>query len=163
MLKGIKAKGANPGGFSMGLVTADEFGMKLDFADPARFHLLGLGTGAVTVFNETVSIADVLHNICRFFAHESCGQCTPCREGTAWMLKITDRMRRGRGRREDLDILIDVGDRIGIGPGTTICGLADGAGWPVKTAIRKFRAEFESYIKKGERSSLLSLEMAGSH
>lgn len=163
MLKGIKAKGANPGGFSMGIVTADEFGMKLDFSDPAKYQLLGLGTGAVTVFNENTSIADVLHNICRFFAHESCGQCTPCREGTDWMLKITDRIRRGQGRREDLDILIDVADRVGITPGTTICGLADGAGWPVKTAIRKFRNEFESYIKTGEKSSLLSLEVVGSH
>jgi NADH-quinone oxidoreductase subunit F len=95
---------------------------------------------------------DVLHNTCQFFAHESCGQCTPCREGTGWMLKITDRMRRGQGRKEDLDILIEVGDRIGIMPGTTICGLADGAGWPVKTAIRKFRDEFEAAIRSGEKS-----------
>ena len=94
-------------------------------------------------------MVDVLHNVCQFFSHESCGQCTPCREGTGWMLKIIDRMRRGQGRREDLDILVDVADRIGIMPGTTICGLADGAGWPVKTAIRKFRAEFEAAIKSG--------------
>ena len=84
-------------------------------------------------------MVDVLHNVCQFFSHESCGQCTPCREGTGWMLKITERLRRGKGRREDLDILVDVADRIGIMPGTTICGLSDGAGWPVKTAIRKFR------------------------
>ena len=66
------------------------------------------------------------------------------------MLKIVERMRRGQGRSEDLDILIDVADRIGIMPGTTICGLADGAGWPVKTAIRKFRGEFEAAIKSGD-------------
>jgi len=70
----------------------------------------------------------VCYNIARFFAHESCGQCTPCREGTAWMLKILDRMRHGEGRKEDLEILADVGHRIGIIPGTTICGLSDGAG-----------------------------------
>ena len=79
------------------------------------------------------------------------------------MLKITDRLRRGQGRREDLDILIDVADRMGIIPGTTICGLSDGAGWPVKTAIRKFRAEFEAAIKSGRKSVVKSLPMAGAH
>ncbi len=113
---------------------------------------MGLGTAAVTVFDETTSIVDVLYNICRFFAHESCGQCTPCREGTAWMLKITDRIRRGQGRMEDLQILEEVGDSIGIMPGTTICGLADGAGWPVKTAIRKFRGEMEEFIRSGRKT-----------
>ena len=79
-------------------------------------------------------------------------------------MKITDRLRRGQGRREDLDILVDVADRIGIMPGTTICGLADGAGWPVKTAIRKFRAEFEAAIKDGTRSQYAkSLALVGAH
>jgi NADH-quinone oxidoreductase subunit F len=150
--KGRRAKAANPGGISMGFVKADEFHMPLDFNGPGRFGCLGLGTAAVTVIDDQTSMVDVLHNTCQFFAHESCGQCTPCREGTGWMLKITDRMRRGQGRREDLDILIEVGDRIGIMPGTTICGLADGAGWPVKTAVRKFRDEFEAAIRSGETS-----------
>ena len=89
--------------------------------------------------------------LCRFFAHESCGQCTPCREGTGWMMKITDRIRRGHGRLEDLNVLLDVGEPIGIMPGTTICGLADGAAWPVKNAVTKFRAEFEELIRTGRR------------
>src|SRR6185369_16890416 len=153
-----------PGGISMGIMTETEFDTTLDFNGPGKVGCLGLGTAAVTVFDEDTSIVDVLYNICRFFAHESCGQCTPCREGTGWMLKIADRMRRGQGRREDLDILIDVGDRIGIMPGTTICGLADGAGWPVKTAVRKFRHEFEAAIRDGYRSPYAkSLAMAGSH
>jgi NADH-quinone oxidoreductase subunit F len=105
----------------------------------------------VTIFDETTSIVDVLYNICRFFAHESCGQCTPCREGTGWMMKIMDRMRDGQGRKEDLDILDEVAKSIGIMPGTTICGLADGAGWPVKNAIAKFRPELESIIKTGHK------------
>ena len=138
-----------------------EFDTPLDFAGPGKAGCLGLGTAAVIVFDEATSIVDVLYNICRFFEHESCGQCTPCREGTGWMLKIVDRMRRGQGRREDLDILIEVGDKIGIMPGTTICGLADGAGWPVKTAVRKFHAEFESYIKEGTKSTALPL--VGAH
>jgi NADH-quinone oxidoreductase subunit F len=159
--KGRKAKAAIPGGLSMGFMTEKEFDTPLDFAGPGRCGCLGLGTAAVTIIDDQTSMVDVLYNICRFFEHESCGQCTPCREGTGWMLKIVDRIRKGQGRREDLDILIEVGDRIGIMPGTTICGLADGAGWPVKTAVRKFRAEFESYIKDGSRSK--SLPLVGAH
>ncbi len=152
--KGRKAKGCIPGGISMGIMTEAEFDTPLDFNGPGRVGCLGLGTAALTVFDETTSIVDVLYNICRFFAHESCGQCTPCREGTGWMMKIMDRMRRGQGRREDLDILDEVAKSIGIMPGTTICGLADGAGWPVKNAVAKFRPELESYIRKGERTTL---------
>ena len=95
--KGRKAKGCIPGGISMGLMTEAEFDTPLDFTGPGKVGCLGLGTAAVTVFDDQTSIVDVLHNICRFFAHESCGQCTPCREGTGWMLKILDRMRRGPG------------------------------------------------------------------
>jgi NADH-quinone oxidoreductase subunit F len=153
--KGRKAKGCIPGGISMGLMTEAEFDTPLDFNGPGKVGCLGLGTAAVTIFDEETSIADVLHNICRFFEHESCGQCTPCREGTGWMYKITDRLRRGQGRLEDLQILEEIGDKIGIMPGTTICGLADGAGWPVKQAIRKFRKELEQYIKSGQKTKAL--------
>jgi NADH-quinone oxidoreductase subunit F len=153
--KGRKAKGCIPGGISMGLMTEAEFDTALDFAGPGKVGCLGLGTAAVTIFDEETSIADVLYNICRFFEHESCGQCTPCREGTGWMLKIADRLRRGQGRLEDLQILEEVGDKIGIMPGTTICGLADGAGWPVKQAVRKFRKELESYIRSGQKTKAL--------
>jgi NADH-quinone oxidoreductase subunit F len=159
--KGRKAKGCIPGGISMGLMTEAEFNTPLDFSGPGKVGCLGLGTAAVTVFDEETSIVDVLHNICRFFAHESCGQCTPCREGTGWMLKIMERLRSGQGRLEDLKILEEVGDNVGIMPGTTICGLADGAGWPVKNAIRKFRGEFEQYIRRGERTRLP--ELVGAH
>lgn len=147
--KGRKAMGCIPGGISMGLMTEPEFDTPLDFNGPGKVGCLGLGTGAVTVFDEQTNIADVLYNITRFFEHESCGQCTPCREGTGWMMKIADRIRRGQGRIEDLNILAEVGNAIGIMPGTTICGLADGAGWPVKNAITKFRAEFEALIRSG--------------
>ena len=140
-----------------------EYDIPLDFNGPGKVGCLGLGTAAITVIDDQTSMVDVLHNVCQFFAHESCGQCTPCREGTGWMLKITDRLRRGQGRREDLDILVEVADRIGIMPGTTICGLADGAGWPVKTAIRKFRAEFEAAIRGGRKSVVRTLQLAGVH
>ncbi len=159
--KGRRAKGCIPGGISMGVMTEKEFDTPLDFNGPGKVGCLGLGTAAVTVFDETTSIVDVLYNLCRFFEHESCGQCTPCREGTGWMLKIAERLRRGQGRLEDLKILEEVGNNMGIMPGTTICGLADGAGWPVKTAIRKFRSEFEEYIRSGSKSEQRVL--AGAH
>jgi NADH-quinone oxidoreductase subunit F len=159
--KGRKPKGAIPGGISMGVLTEKELDTPLDFNGPAKVGCLGLGTAAVTVFDEKTPIVDVLHNCCRFFAHESCGQCTPCREGTGWMLKITERMRRGQGRVEDLDILAEVGKSIGTMPGTTICGLADGAGWIVKNIISKFRPELEESIRQGRKSEAPVL--AGAH
>ena len=146
--KGRKAKAAVPGGISMGLLSAAEFDCPLDFAGPGRYGCLGLGTAAVTVLDETVPIVDFLHNTTRFMAHESCGQCTPCREGIAWALTMLNRIKAGKGRLRDLDLILEIGDNIGIIPGTTICGLADGAAWPMKNAIRKFRAEFEEYIKR---------------
>jgi NADH-quinone oxidoreductase subunit F len=146
--KGRKAKAAIPGGISMGLLSESELDTPLDFAGPGRVGCLGLGTAAVVVLDETVSMVDFLHNSCRFFAHESCGQCTPCREGTAWSLTMLNRIRAGKGRLKDLDLLLEIGDTMGIIPGTTICGLSDGAAWPMKNAIRKFRGEFEEYIRR---------------
>ena len=146
--KGRQAKAVVPGGISMGVLSADELDCPLDFVGPGKYGCLGLGTAAVTVVDETVSMVDFLHNTTRFFAHESCGQCTPCREGTSWALAMLDRIRAGKGRLKDLELLLEIGDTIGIVPGTTICGLADGAAWPIKNAIRKFRDEFEAYIKQ---------------
>ena len=104
----------------------------MDFSAPLRVGCLGLGTACVVVLDETYPIVDFLHNSCRFFAHESCGQCTPCREGTHWAVQMMERIKAGRGRLVDLDLLLEIGDTIGIIPGTTICGLADGAAWPIK-------------------------------
>jgi NADH-quinone oxidoreductase subunit F len=150
--KGRKAKAVIPGGLSMGFMTEAELDTPLDFNGPGKVGCLGLGTAAVVVIDDKTSMVDVLYNSCRFFAHESCGQCTPCREGTAWMTKILARIRRGGGEVSDLDQLLEIAGGIGIMPGTTICGLADGAAWPVKNAITKFRAEFEEYIRSGQRS-----------
>ena len=145
--KNRRAKAAIPGGISMGLLREDEFDTRLDFSSLAKVGCLGLGTAGVVVFDEATSIVDVVYNSCRFFAHESCGQCTPCREGTGWLLRIVERIRQGQGRREDLDILQQVAGSMGLTPGTTICGLADGAAWPVKNALTKFRGEFEEYLQ----------------
>lgn len=145
---GRRAKAVVPGGLSTGVMTEAELDTPLDFAGPPRVGCLGLGTGGVIVLDETYSMVDFLYNSCRFFAHESCGQCTPCREGTRWAFEILRRVKAGRGRLRDLDLLLEIGDSIGIVPGTTICGLADGAAWPIKTAIRKFRGEFEDFIRR---------------
>jgi NADH-quinone oxidoreductase subunit F len=165
-----KGKAAIPGGISMGLLTEKEFDTALDFNALGKVGCLGLGTAAVVVVDETVSMVDFLHNSCRFFQHESCGQCTPCREGTAWALAMLNRIRAGKGRLKDLDLLLEIGDTIGIIPGTTICGLADGAAWPIKNAIRKFRDEFEDYIKRtNPRGYMVAepvpalVELAGAH
>ncbi len=144
---GRKAKAAIPGGISMGLLTAEEFHCPLDFNGPGKFGCLGLGTAAVVVMDETVRMIDYLYNSCRFFSHESCGQCTPCREGTSWATKMLARIKHGQGRLKDLDLLAEIGETIGIIPGTTICGLADGAAWPIKNCIKKFRDELEQFIK----------------
>ena len=159
--KGRKAKAVVPGGISMGFMSESELDTPLDFAGPGRVGCLGLGTAAVIVIDDHTSMVDVLYNACRFFAHESCGQCTPCREGTAWSTKILERIRDGRGKLSDIDLLLEISSSIGTIPGTTICGLADGAAWPMKTAINKFRSEFEEYIKSGRKSESRSL--AGAH
>jgi NADH-quinone oxidoreductase subunit F len=145
--KGHKVKATVPGGISMGLMSADELDVPLDFEAVRKTGCLGLGTAAVTVIDDRTQIMDVLYNTCRFFAHESCGQCTPCREGTGWFYKIMKRIKAGGGRIEDLDLMAQLADNMGLTPGTTICGLADGAAWPIKNAMAKFRPELEDYIR----------------
>jgi NADH-quinone oxidoreductase subunit F len=83
-----------------------------------------------------------LRNCVRFYSHESCGQCTPCREGSAWMKKILDRIVDGGGRASDLEMLLELEKTMGIMPGTTICGLADGTAWATRTFINKYYDEF---------------------
>src|SRR4051812_6669281 len=161
--KGRKAKAVVPGGISMGFFSANELDTKLDFEGPGKVGCLGLGTAAVIVIDDQTSMVDVLYNCCRFMSHESCGQCTPCREGTAWMTKILERVREGHGRLDDLDLLLEIANSMGIIPGTTICGLSDGAAWPVKNAIAKFRPEFEEYIRSGRRSMTPAQQMMHYH
>ena len=161
--KGRKAKAVVPGGISMGFLSADELDTKLDFEGPGKVGCLGLGTAAVVVVDDQTSMVDVLYNCCRFMSHESCGQCTPCREGTSWMTKILERIRAGRGKLEDIDLLLEVAGSMGIIPGTTICGLSDGAAWPVKNAINKFRPEFEEYIRSGRKSVTPAQELMMVH
>jgi NADH-quinone oxidoreductase subunit F len=161
--KGRKAKAVVPGGISMGFFSSAELDTPLDFAGPGKVGCLGLGTAAVVVVDDQTSMVDVLYNCCRFMSHESCGQCTPCREGTSWMTRILERIRHGQGKVEDLDLLLEVAESMGIIPGTTICGLSDGAAWPVKNAIKKFRSEFEDYITAGRKSVTPAQELMAAH
>lgn len=148
--KGRKAKAAVPGGISMGILKKEEFDIPLDFEEIRKTGCLGLGTAAVTIMDDQTRIIDYLYNTTRFFAHESCGQCTPCREGTGWLYKTVKRIRSGGGRIEDLDLMSHLANNMGITPGTTICGLADGAAWPIKNALAKYRDELEDFIKHNQ-------------
>ncbi len=103
-----------------------------------------LGSGGFIVFDETACIVRNTWNFSRFYEHESCGQCSPCREGTGWMQKVLNRIEHGKGNMSDIDLLVDVAKKI---EGNTICPLGDAAAWPVASAIRHFRDEFEWHIK----------------
>jgi NADH-quinone oxidoreductase subunit F len=108
-----------------------------------------LGTGAVIVMDETTCMVKALERLARFYMAESCGQCTPCREGTGWMNRLLRRIMAGQGKMADLDLLVDVANRI---EGHTICALGDAAAWPVQSFMRHFRHEFEYMIEHGGRS-----------
>ena len=142
-MKGGAFKGSICGGISMGVLGTNQLDIKLDF-DDVRFRggCLGLGTAGMIVMNEHTDMVRALRNCVRFYSHESCGQCTPCREGSAWMRKILDRICDGGGRPKDLEMLLELEKTMGIMPGTTICGLADGTAWATRTFINKFYDEF---------------------
>jgi NADH-quinone oxidoreductase subunit F len=127
----------------MGVLGTNQLDIKLDF-DDVRFRggCLGLGTAGMIVMNEHTDMVKALRNSVRFYSHESCGQCTPCREGTAWMTKILDRIVSGDGRAKDLEMLLELEKTVGMLPGITICGLADGASWAIRTFVNKFYDEF---------------------
>lgn len=142
---GKEIKMVIPGGTSMPPLTKDEaLTVKMDDASLKEIGS-AIGTAGVIVINEDTDIVKVLERIAYFYYHESCGQCTPCREGTGWMLRVLKRINNGEGRFEDLDLLIDVAQNI---EGNTICALGDAAAWPVKWTVKKFRSDFEKKIKK---------------
>ena len=163
MRNGKRFKGAIVGGASTGVVKADEFDAPMDFDIGRKFNVLGLGTACPTIFDEDTDMVLVARNLARFFKHESCGQCTPCREGSGWLLQLMTRIEQGDARTKDLDLCLEIATSMGAMPGTTICGLADGAAWPVKNAIMKFRPEFEEYIRAKQTSRDPMRELAGAH
>ncbi|MHC4414196.1 MAG: NADH-quinone oxidoreductase subunit NuoF [Planctomycetota bacterium] len=147
MRGGKEFKGAIAGGVSMGALGPDQFDAEMDFDIGRKYQVMGLGTACPTIFDEDTDMVAVARNIARFFANESCGQCTPCREGSAWIYKLLCRIEAGDGTSKDLDLLLELAGSMGIMPGTTICGLADGTNWAVRTIVNKFRQEFEARVR----------------
>ena len=146
---GRALKAVIPGGSSVPVVPAEAIlKAKMDY-DSLKAAGSALGTGAVIVMDETTCMVRVLERISRFYMTESCGQCTPCREGTGWMNRILRRVLAGQARREELGLLLDVANRI---EGHTICALGDAAAWPVQSFLKHFRHEFEYMVEHGGRS-----------
>jgi len=142
-LNDIPLKAIIPGGSSVPVLTKKDFDVELDYESVAERGSM-LGSGAVIVMNENVCMVSAILNLIRFYHHESCGQCTPCREGTGWLEKIIHRIAKGKGRMEDLDLLENIGNNM---VGNTVCVLADAAVMPVQSFLKKFRHEFEYFIE----------------
>jgi len=158
IINGNKLKAVVAGGSSVPILPADLI-LKTDKGEPRLMSYESLseggfvsgsmlGSGGFIVYDETTSIVKNLYTFARFYHHESCGQCSPCREGTGWMEKILHRIIEGHGKPTDIDLLWDIQRKI---EGNTICPLGDAAAWPVASAIRHFRAEFEEYINHPEK------------
>jgi len=140
-----KIKMVIPGGSSMPPLRGDQLeGVRMD-AESLKGVGSAIGTAGIMVMDEDTDIVRVLTRITSFYWTESCGQCTPCREGTGWMRKIFERILAGRGRIADLDLLGSIARNI---EGNTVCALGDAAAWPVKFTIDRFRPELEEYIQK---------------
>lgn len=148
MRGGKKFKGAIAGGISMGVLGPDQMDAEMDFDIGRKYNVLGLGTACPTVFDEDTDMVAVARNIARFYKHESCGQCTPCREGSGWLYQLLTRIERGDGKSKDLDLALEIATSMGTMPGTTICGLADGNNWAVRTIMNKYREEFAARVKR---------------
>lgn len=132
-----------PGGSSVPVLPKSICDTVLMDFDSLREVRSGLGTAAVIVMDKSTDIVKSIARLSKFYMHESCGQCTPCREGTGWLARVMDRMVQGRARVEEIDGLLDVAGRI---EGHTICALGDAAAWPVQGLIRHFRPELEARI-----------------
>ena len=133
-----------PGGSSTPMLSADDCETALMDFDGLREFGTGLGTAAVIVMNKETDLLRVMTRISGFYKHESCGQCTPCREGVGWVYRLMERLSRGEGSPEELDQLYDMTKRI---EGRTICAFADGAMWPVQGTLKHFRHLFEERLK----------------
>jgi NADH-quinone oxidoreductase subunit F len=141
---GRRIKAVIPGGASAPMLTEAEVqNLPMDFDGVAAAKSM-LGSAAIVVMDETTDMPKAVTNISKFFAHESCGQCTPCREGTPWLNKMLTRVVNGQGKRQDLDLLLQIAGQMG--NGMTICVFADAAIAPVLSGISKFRSEFEAYL-----------------
>ena len=145
--KGRKLKAVIPGGPSTAVMTAAQIlGATMDYEGLSKAGS-SLGAGSMIVMDDTTCMVKALQRLSYFFYEESCGQCTPCREGTGWLYRVITRIVEGKGKMEDLDLLTDVSSSIS---GRTICALGDAAATPVISFVKHFRHEFEYYITHGK-------------
>ncbi|MGH8429937.1 MAG: NADH-quinone oxidoreductase subunit NuoF, partial [Solimonas sp.] len=138
-------KAVIPGGSSVRLIPAHEAETALMDFDSLAALKSGLGTAAVIVMDQSTDLVRAISRIAYFYKHESCGQCTPCREGTGWMWRVLERMVRGEAEHSEIDLLLDVAGQV---EGHTICALGDAAAWPIQGLIRHFRPEIEQRIER---------------
>jgi len=143
--KGRTLKAVMPGGSSTPLVTPENLNVALDFDSLAAIGSM-LGSGAVIVMDDTTCMVQVALRLTRFYRHESCGKCTPCREGLGWMIRILEGIESGRGNPSDIGLLVDISSQIS---GKTLCPMGDAAVIPVQSTIKKFMDEYESHLKTG--------------
>jgi NADH-quinone oxidoreductase subunit F len=139
-----KLKAVIPGGASAAFLTADQIDVKLDFEAIASVGSM-LGSGGVTVMDEDTCMVWAAMNLLEFFAHESCGKCTPCREGSSWIVQVLRRIERGHGRPTDIELLTGICGQI---PGRTVCAFGDAEVAPALSTIKHFRAEYERHIQE---------------
>jgi NADH-quinone oxidoreductase subunit F len=156
---GHELKFWTPGGASTPLLTAEHLDVPLDFDAVAKAGSMN-GTSALQIFDDSDSVVYAVYKWTTFYAHESCGKCTPCREGTYWMVQILARILAGEGTTEDLDTLLDTCDNIN---GRAFCALGDGATSPITSSLQYFRQEYEDYISGRIPPRLRSAELAGAH
>jgi NADH-quinone oxidoreductase subunit F len=143
MRAGSTLKAIIPGGSSSAIMTAEEADWASDF-DTLKAKKTMAGSGGVVYLDQSVNMAHALANVMRFYAHESCGQCTPCREGTAWLSRLLDKIVAGKGEKQDVDNVHQIARQMEM---KTICALADGAAMPAKSYIEKFRADFDALVR----------------
>ncbi|ACI98647.1 NADH-quinone oxidoreductase subunit NuoF [Rhodospirillum centenum] len=148
-----------PGGSSVPMLPRETCDTVLMDFDSLREVRSGLGTAAVIVMDRSTDVVKAIARLSKFYMHESCGQCTPCREGTGWMWRVMERMVKGQARIEEIDMLLDVSKEI---EGHTICALGDAAAWPIQGLIRNFRPEMErrilEYRTRAERGTRAAAE-----
>ena len=147
MREGSKLKAIVPGGISARVLTAKEIDVEMDFDSIMKAGSMA-GSGGVMVMDDSTCMVEALASASRFYAHESCGQCSPCREGTGWVHRILTRIMAGEGTLQDIDDLVSIATDM---EGKTICVFADAAAWPVQSYIAKFRSEFEEFITSGRK------------
>ncbi|MFV0385054.1 NADH-ubiquinone oxidoreductase-F iron-sulfur binding region domain-containing protein, partial [Paracoccus sp. (in: a-proteobacteria)] len=137
-------KAVIPGGASCPVLTAEMCEDAIMDYDGMRSMKSSFGTACMIVMDQDTDVIKAVWRLSKFFKHESCGQCTPCREGTGWMMRVMERLVKGEAEVEEIDMLLDVTKQV---EGHTICALGDAAAWPIQGLIRNFREEIEDRIK----------------